>query len=273
MKSPLSPTSTARSLAVVTGASSGIGYELARIFAENGYDLVIAAEDDGINKAARDFEELGSSVIPVKVDLADPDGPPELYARIRSLDRPVAAVCFNAGVGVGGDFVRQTNLAEEINMINLNVTSTVHLAKLVLRDMVRNGEGRALFTASVASTMPTPFEAVYGATKAFVMSFAESLRSELKDTGVSVTALMPGPTETNFFHRAGLDDTRVGAAKKDDPAKVARDGFDAMMKGDDSKIGGSVKSKAMGMMNEVMPETAKAAMHRHLAEPGSANKH
>lgn len=263
---------SSRPLAVVTGASSGIGYELAKIFAQNNYNLIVAAEDARIVDCADEFAALGVEAMPVQVDLAAPDGAKKLYDAIRQTSLPVDAIALNAGVGLGGDFVRDTDLAKEENMINLNILSTVRLAKYVLRDMVAQNSGKVLFTASIASTMPGTFEAVYNGTKAFVLSFAEALRSELKDTNITVTALMPGPTETNFFHRAEMDDTRVGAGKKDDPALVARQGFDALMSGDDAIIGGGMKSKMMGMMNEIMPEKAKAAMHYNLSKPGSAKQ-
>lgn len=217
--------SSDKPLAVVTGASSGIGYELAKQFAQNGFDLLIAAEPAGLN----------------------------------------------AGVGVGGDFL-QTDYADELNLINLNVVSTVHLAKHVLPDMAARGRGRVLFTASVASVMPAPFEAVYGASKAFILSFSEALRNEMKETGVTITALMPGPTETEFFHRADMDDTKVGANKKDDPADVARDGFNALMAGKDKVIAGSLKTKVQGLVSELIPPTVSAEVHRTLSEPGSADK-
>ncbi len=199
-----------RPLAVVTGASSGIGFELAREFCEHGFDVLIAAEDPGIEEAARRLEEHGGQVEALQVDLARSDGVVSLHARIQTLGRGVDAVAINAGVGVGGDFARQTSLEDELNLIQLNVTSAVHLAKLIGQEMVRRGSGRILFTSSIASFLPSPFEAVYGASKAFIQSFSESLREELKDAGVTVTALLPGPTETNFFHRAGMDDTKVG---------------------------------------------------------------
>lgn len=186
--------------------------------------------------------------------------------------KPDDIPAFNAGVGVGGDFARGTDLRDELTLIALNVVSPVHLAKRALPDMVGRGRGRVLFTSSIAATMPAPFEAVYGASKAFLLSFAEALRNELKDTGVTVTALMPGPTDTNFFHRAGMDDTKAGAGKKDDPAEVARQGFEALMAGKDHVVAGSLKTKLMGAANEALPETAKAEAHRHLAEPGSAGK-
>jgi uncharacterized protein len=261
---------SAHPLAVVTGASSGIGYELARQFAEHGFDLLVAAEDDGIANATDSLRALGSQVESVQADLGTYEGVEQLVARIRSLGRPVDAVAINAGVGVGGPFL-ETDLQKEVELINLNVTSVVHLAKRVLPDMVARGEGRVLFTSSIAAEMPGPFEAVYAASKAFELSFAEAIRNELKDTGVTITALQPGPTDTNFFRRADMEDTKVGAGKKDDPAEVARQGFEALMAGKDHVVAGSVKNTLQSALAQVTPETTKAAMHRKLSEPGSAN--
>jgi uncharacterized protein len=260
-----------RPFAVVTGASSGIGYELAKQFVQNGFDVLVTAEDDGITQAAR---SLGGSglVESVKVDLALYEGVELLYAKIRSLGRPVDAIAINAGVGVGGEFARQTKLEDELNLIQLNVTSSVHLAKRVAWDMVQRKSGRILFTSSIAAVMPAPFEAVYGASKAFLLSFSEALRNELADVGISVTALMPGPTETNFFHRAGMDDTQVGQDEKDDPALVARQGFEALMAGKDKVVAGSFKNRAMAAAAQVMPDPATAQAHRKLSEPGSGTK-
>ncbi|WP_440089762.1 SDR family NAD(P)-dependent oxidoreductase [Streptosporangium sp. LJ11] len=263
---------TPRPLALVTGASSGIGYELARQFAHNGFDLVVTAEDEGIEEAADSIREPGAQVTAVRADLTEFAGVEELYARATASGRPLEAVAINAGVGVGGDFARHTDLAAELKLIDLNVTSSVHLAKRVLADMVGRGRGRVLFTSSVAATMPGPFEAVYAASKAFLFSFSEALREELKDTGVTVTALLPGPTDTDFFRRAGMLDTRVGAGRKDDPAQVAEQGFKALMAGDDHVVAGSVKNRVQSVTAKVTPETAKARMHRTLAEPGSAHE-
>jgi len=257
--------------AVVTGASSGIGLELAKLFAQNGYDLVIVAEDEGIESAADQLRSLGPMVESVQADLATEDGVEELWERIEEMGRPVDAIAINAGVGVGGPFL-ETDLEEEINLINLNVTGAVHLAKHVVQHMAERGEGKILFTSSIAAEMPAPFEAVYGASKAFLLSFSEALRNELKDTNITVTALQPGPTDTNFFDRAGMQDTKVGADKKDDPADVARDGFEALMAGKDHVVAGSFKNKVQSTMAQVTPDKVTAEMHRKLSEPGSARK-
>ncbi|MBW4471729.1 MAG: SDR family NAD(P)-dependent oxidoreductase [Stenomitos rutilans HA7619-LM2] len=262
--------SSTRPLAVVTGASNGIGYELAKQFAQNGFDLVVTATGLSINEAAQAFKTLGSQVETVQADLATYDGVETLYQKVQATGRPVEAIAINAGVGVGGKFT-ETDLQEEINLIELNVVSSVHLAKRVVKDMVNRGSGKILFTSSIAALQPGPFEALYAASKAFVHSFSEALRSELKETDVTVMALMPGPTDTNFFHRAGMDDTSVGADKKDDPAVVARQGFEALMKGKDDFVAGSLKTQIQGNVSKVLPDTVNAEQHRKLSEPGSAN--
>ncbi len=262
-----------KQFAVVTGASNGIGFELAKQFAQNNFDLLIAAEPDNRLEAARNsLQAIGANVETIGVDLAQYDEVEKLYARIKSSGRPVDAIAFNAGVGIDGDFAQTTRLEDELNIINLNVTSTVHLAKRVLKDMSDRGSGRVLFTSSIAAIMPAPFEAVYGASKAFILSFSEALRNELKDTGVSITALLPGPTETDFFHRANMDDTKAGADPKDDPADVAKQGFEALMSGKDKIIAGSLKTKMQGLTADILPDTVTSQMHRGMSEPGSAYK-
>jgi short-subunit dehydrogenase len=260
---------TARRLALVTGASSGIGLELAKQFAEHGFDLIVAAEDVELDDATEELRGLGVAVAPVSADLTKRDDVERLAAAVLGSGRPLDAAALNAGVGVGGPFV-ETDLDAELRIVELNCASTVHLAKRVVQHMVARGEGRILFTSSVASQAPQPFQAVYGASKAFVQSFALALREELKDTGVSVTALLPGPTETEFFERAGLEDTKLGAADKDDPALVARQGFEGMMKGEASVFGGSLTSKAMGRLSSLTPDSLAAKVTRPMAEPGSA---
>lgn len=264
-------TSSNRSFAVVTGASSGIGYELAKQFAQNGFDLLIAAGSNGIHQAARDLEALGAHVDPVQVNLAEHEGTHKLLAAIQESGRAVDAIALNAGVGVSGRFV-ETDLEEEMNIVRLNVMSVLHVAKYVIKDMVARGRGRVLITSSIAGTMPTPYEAVYGATKAFDRSLAQSLREELKETGVTVTTLMPGATETNFFHRAGADDTKLGTSEKDDPAEVAKDGFEALMAGKDHVVAGSLKNKFQAAAGYALPDPLVAKAHAAMAEPGSANK-
>jgi|SRR6185312_15907962 len=261
-----------RQLAVITGASSGIGFELARVFAEEGFDLLIAAEDGELTTALDELKRTDAAVEAHRVDLATEAGVIELYRHIQSTGRPVDALALNAGIGAGGAFATETALADELKLIDLNVRSTVHLCKLVLADMVARDAGRILFTSSIASTMPGAFQAVYNASKSFVQSFALAIRNELKDTGVTITALMPGPTDTEFFERAGMEDTKVGADEKDDPAEVARQGFDALIAGEEKVVGGSFKNKVQTIAGKVIPDSNKAEMHRQMAEPGTARE-
>jgi short-subunit dehydrogenase len=258
-----------RPLALVTGASSGIGRELARQFVDNGFDLVIAAEDPDIEATASELRGSGVDVQAIQVDLSQPDGVEQLYSRIRGGGRPLQAAALNAGVGAGGAFVGGTELEDELRIVDLNVRSTVHLAKRVLDDMVDRDEGRVLFTSSIASTMPGSFQAVYNASKSFVQSFALAVRNELKETNVTITSLMPGPTDTEFFERADMLDTKVGSEDKDDPAEVARDGFEAMMAGEERVVSASLKTKLQARASRLLPDGAKAQMHRQMAEPGS----
>ena len=264
-----------RPLAVVTGASSGIGFELARQFVDGGYDLVAVAEDAGISRVT-ELATDGASVEPVQLDLAADDGVDELYRRLQATGRPVAALALNAGVGVGGAFAsgdeRETPLDAELQIVALNVRSVVHLAKHVIHDMVARGEGRVLFTSSVESTMPGSYQAVYSGSKSFVQAFALAIREELKDTGVSITSLMPGPVDTNFFERADMMDTKVGQDSKDDPADVARQGYEALMAGDERVVAASLSSKAMGKVGRVLPDSVKAHLHSGVSEPGSGEE-
>jgi uncharacterized protein len=208
---------TNRNLALVTGASSGIGLELARQFATHDFDVVVTAEDAELTAAASALRETGATVHEVRSDLRTSDGVEHLWREVSALGRPLDAAALNAGVGRGGAFL-DIDLADERDIIDLNITSTVHLAKLVLRDMTARGAGRLLITSSIASTMPGSFQAVYNASKSFLQSFAEALQEELKDSAVTITSLMPGPTETEFFERADMLDTKVGQSEKDDPA-------------------------------------------------------
>lgn len=264
--SPADGAAAQRPLALVTGGSSGIGLALAKQFTDHDFDVVIAAEDDGVHEAARSLAGSGCTVEAEQVNLATAAGVEQLYNRIVSLGRPVAAAALNAGVGAGGLFV-ENDLADDLNVVALNVTSTVHLSKLLARDMVRQGSGRLLFTASIAATMPGPYYATYAASKAFVHSFAEALRHELKDAGVTVTSLMPGPTDTDFFEASDMQQTRVGKGPKDDPDDVARDGFEALMAGKDHIVAGSFKNKAQAAASNVLPDRAAAAVHAGMTKP------
>jgi uncharacterized protein len=265
-------TATNRQFAVVTGASSGIGLELATQCVLHNFDVLICAEDEGIHEAARHLSATGAAVEAVRADLSTFEGCEKLVEAVNSHGRPLDALLLNAGVGVGGSFI-QNELDDELRMIGLNVNAVVHLAKRLVPRMINRGQGRVLITASVASTSPAPFLAVYGATKAFDLSFAEALRYELKDTGVTVTALQPGATDTEFFDRADMDNTKVAQKKKDDPADVAKKGFEAMMAGKDKVIAASLKSKLEGIAGEILPEPTKAKMQAGQTRPGTGEKH
>lgn len=255
-------------LAIVTGASTGIGYELAKCCAENGFNLLVAADEPEIYQAAEDFKQLGVGVDALEVDLATLEGVDEFYAAARS--RPVDALFANAGRGLGGAFLDQ-DFDHLRHVIDTNITGTIYLAQRVGRDMRSRGQGRILFTGSIAGFTPGTFNAVYNGTKAFIDSFSFALRNELKDTGVTVTCLMPGATETEFFERADMEDTEIGRAEKDDPADVAKAGFEAMMKGEGDVVTGW-KNSLISAAALLTPSDILAEQHRKKAEPGSANK-
>jgi short-subunit dehydrogenase len=261
-------TSMANMLALVTGASSGIGYELAKELGARGYDLIIASAGERLGAAGQIFRATGNEVIEVQADLATRDGVDRLWEKVAALGRPIDIACINAGVGVGGLF-QETDLESELNMVNLNCAGTVQLSKYVVRQMLNTKAGKILFTASIAGEMVAPREAVYAATKAFVLSFAHSLRFELKDTGITVTALQPGPTDTDFFHRAGMDDTDVGQKGKSEsqPGDVARQGIEGLLAGKDHVYAASLKTKIEGALANVIPGAAKGAMHEKMAKP------
>ena len=260
-----------RKLAVVTGASSGIGLELARQCVDHGFDVVICSDTTEIYDAAAELADGEVTVEPVCADLSTYEGCEQLLEAVWGDGRPVDALLLNAGIGVGGEFIA-TELDDELRAIGLNCAAPVHIAKRILPQMVARGSGRVLVTASIASTAPAPYLAVYGATKAFDLSLAEALRQEVAGTGVTVTALQPGPTDTSFFERANMEDTKVAQGKLDDPADVARDGFDAMMAGKESVIAASLRSQMQGWAHEVLPESVKARMQGRQTEPGSAHE-
>lgn len=259
---------SSRPLAVVTGASSGIGLELARLCAEQGHDLIVAA-DRPLHEIGRIGARAGVVVESLHVDLATRAGVDTVVSATRN--RPVAVLIANAGHGLGKAFLDQDFL-EIRHVIDTNVSGTVYLVHRIGREMRRAGRGRVLITGSVAGFLPGAFQAVYNATKAFIDSFAWALRNELKDTGVTVTCLMPGVTDTEFFERAELMDTSVGTSRhKMDPAKVARIGFDAMMNGEGDVVAG-LKNKLQVAMANVTPAAVLAEQHRRMTAPGTAKR-
>jgi short-subunit dehydrogenase len=256
------------SLAIVTGASSGIGFELAKCCAENGFDLLIAADEPDIHRAAERLRSGGAKVDALEADLATIDGVDQLYGAIQG--RRVDALLANAGRGLGKGFLDQ-DFAEARRVVDTNVTGTVYLIQKVGRDMRSRGSGRILITGSIAGLMPGTYQAVYNGTKAFLDSFSFALRHELKESGISVTCLMPGATETEFFERADMLDTKVGQAEKDDPADVAEVGFKAMMRGDGEVVSGW-KNKLQAAIASVTPSSVLAEQYRKVSEPGSGRQ-
>ena len=256
-----------RPLALVTGASSGIGYELARVAAQTGFDLLICADEDEIEDAAKDFREIGVDVEALQADLATIEGVEALYAAIDGRD--VDALVANAGRGLGGAYLDQ-NFNDVIRVIDTNITGTIYLIQKVGRDMKKRDAGRILIVGSIAGYIPGAFAAVYHGTKAFIDSFAAALRNELKDSKITVTCLMPGATETEFFDRAGMEDTKVGQSAKDNPADVAEAGFKAMLDGDGDIVTGW-KNKLQTTLASVMPNSMLAEQNRKQSEPGPAN--
>ena len=263
-------TSNGRRLAMGTGASSGIGYELAILCAKDGFDLVVVADDPKIEDAAKQFQNYGVEVTTVQADLATREGVEKFYQAARG--RQVDALLASAGHGLGGSFLDQ-DFDEVRHVIDTNITGTIYLIQKVGRDMRARKQGRILITGSVAGFTPGTYSAVYNGTKAFIDSFSFALRAELKneDANVTVTCLMPGATETEFFERAGMEDTEVGQSKKDDPVDVAKVGFEAMMKGEGDVVSG-FKNKVMTTVASVTPSGVLAAQHGKKAKPGSANE-
>jgi len=257
-----------RQFAIVTGASTGIGLELARCCAQNDFDLLIAADEPQIETAAASLRRPGATVEAVEADLATLEGVDKLYDASKRIGRPVDALLANAGRGLGRAFLDQ-DFEQMRRVIDTNITGTVYLIHKVGNDMRRREAGRILITGSIAGFMPGSFQAVYNGTKAFLDSFSFAIREELRDTKVSVTCLMPGATETEFFRRADMLDTKVGTAEKDDAAMVAKTGFEAMMRGDGDIVAG-LKNKVQSAVANVMPAGVLARQHRKMAEPGSA---
>ena len=254
-------------LAVVTGASTGIGLELARLCARQGWDLIIAADEPLIENAARELAATGINCTAVRCDLATAEGVEQLTSAIEASGRPVDALLANAGRGLGKGFLDQ-DLDEALKVIHTNIDGTIRLIYDVANSMRSRGQGRILITGSIAGLMPGTFQAVYNGSKAFLDSFAVALSNELKDTGISVTCLMPGATETDFFERADMADTKVGSGEKAHAADVAKTGFDAMMKGE-LKVVAGFANKVRAAISHIASDSTLAEMHRGMAEPGS----
>jgi short-subunit dehydrogenase len=261
-------------LAVVTGATAGIGHELARVFASEGFDVVIAAEDDRVETVATELRATGVQAHGVRVDLATREGCATLASEVAELERPVDALALNAGVGVSGPFLESGTIEDQLRVIDLDVAHVVHLAHRLLPAMVARGEGRVLITSSIVATVAAPYQATYSGSKAFLQSFGEALREEIKDSGVTVTALQPGGTDTEFWERSGANDqdTRVTDTTFEDPATVARDGFDGMMRGDDHVAPGRPMNAVLAKAGAILPDAVTAKLSSRLTKPGTSSK-
>lgn len=253
-------------LAIVTGASTGIGFELAHLAAEEGYDLLVVADEPLINNAAEDFKRHGTEVISVEADLATFEGNDTLLAAANG--RTIDLLLANAGRGLGRAFVDQ-DVADWRRVIDTNVTGTTYLLQKVAQQMKAHGAGKILITGSIAGLIPGSFQAVYNGTKAYLDSFSYALREELRESGVTVTVLMPGPTETEFFERADMMDTKVGTSPKEDPAATAKHGWDAMKSGAGHVVSGW-KNKLEAALSHVIPDSVLAKKHAADAAPGTA---
>jgi len=252
-----------RPLAFVTGGSSGIGLELAKQFAQNGFDVAITASSDKVHEAARALRDLGVEAYPHRADAGTYEGVESFWTFVEGLGRPVEAAALNVGIGRGGAFLDNA-LEDEFRLIAINITGTVHLAKRVVQHMVPNKRGRILITSSISATQPTPYETVYGPSKAFGFMFAESLREELRGTGVTVTALLPGATDSRFHKNAGMATSAIDNGKKNDKIEVARQGFEALMNDVDHVVGGDEETKQRVVENRRTPEPVKARRHAEL---------
>lgn len=247
---------------MITGATRGIGYELAKLFAEDDYNLILVGRyAETLDETATKFTHYGIRVVPVAADLALPGEAVRVHEEVKRQHLFVDALVNDAGQANHG-FFAETNLEKDIHDIQLNITSLVVLTKLFLRDMLGRNKGRILLLGSIASIYPGPLQAVYSGTKAFILSFGEALANELKDADVTITTLLPGPTDTDFFNKAGAGDTRMAQdVPLSDPADVAKDGYKAMMKGKDKMVSGA-KNKLMAGLSNVLPDTAQAAIMR-----------
>ena len=249
--------------ALVTGATSGIGYELAKLFARDGHDLVIVARSsDALARVAGDFRALGVSVTTITADLSQPGTPDAILGEIRLRNTAIDFLVNNAGYALYGPFA-QSRLSQDLAMMQLNMTSLVHLTRIFLDEMLARGEGHILNVASTAAFQPGPLMALYYASKAFVLSFSEALHDELRGTGVTVTALCPGPTETGFKKQAGVENLRLVSGKLTSAESVARDGYRAMVRGQSVVISG-LRNQVMMWGSKLSPRSIPIAIIRRL---------
>jgi short-subunit dehydrogenase len=253
-------------LAMITAGSSGIGFELAKQFATHGYDVAISGLSKRVFTSAEKLRELGGEVYPYQSDAGTYEGVEGFWQFVTKLGRPLDAAALNVGIAIAGSFVDNA-LEDDFRVIATNVTGTVHMAKRVVQHMVPNGRGRILIVSSVSATSPTPYETTYGPSKAFGFSFAETIREELRGTGVTVTALLPGATDSEFHANAGMANTKLGAMVKNDKTLVAQQGYNALMNDDDHVVGGNEATKQVVIDNRTTPEPVKAARHADLARP------
>lgn len=258
--------------ALITGATSGIGLELAKLLAKDNHNLIIVARDEeNLNSTARLLNLEGVEVIAISKDLFIPGAARELYEEISTRDIQVDILINSAGQGVYGKFVAN-DLERELNIIQLNVSSLVTLTKLFLKEMVLRGTGKILNLASIAGKAPGPYQAVYHGTKAFVHSFNEAIRSEVKDTGVTITSLLPGATDTDFFKKADMLSSKiVQDGDLADPAEVAKDGYEAMLAGKDMVVSG-FKNKVLVALGNLTPDSIQAEQMGKMQEPANGGE-
>jgi uncharacterized protein len=253
--------------ALVTGGTSGIGYELARLLAQDGYNLVLVARSsDRLLEVSDEFQDLGVDVLMLDKDLFDPKAAREVYQELKSQGIQVDILINNAGQGQKGKF-NDIPLERHLELVQLNIISLISLTKLFLDDMVSRNEGKILNLASVVSKTPAPEFSIYAASKAFVLSFSEALAQELEETNITVTALLPGRTDTDFFYKADMTDTKEYQDHKlADPSEVAKDGFEALMSGKSRVISGAQNKMMVGMMN-AMPDSSNAEKMQKNMQP------
>lgn len=265
---------TTKKHVLITGGSMGIGFELAKLFASDGYNLVLVARDQTeLDNAAAEVKKLNHiDVVTIAKDLFEPENAFQLHNEVKTKGIDIGILVNNAGHGHYGEFV-DTDLRTELQIIHLNISSLVVLTKLFLKDMVAKGEGRILNLSSIAGKVPGPWQSVYHGTKAFVQSFTESIRYEVKDKGIVVTALLPGATDTDFFHKAGMESSKIVQDKSQlaDPADVAKDGYKALMNGDDMVVSG-MKNKMQVAMGAITSDEKNAAKMAKQQEPVDKKK-